>query len=388
MAYWHVKVQDFSGGTTTVRIEAENAEQAARLSGYGPGTILSVDKDVLGNLIAQFTDPKPELNVQQIVLSNLSAMVEAGASGEQAIRALLAKVSYIRYDEKALSHCQTVPEYLRALKFDNMVVLLARAGQESGDLAGALYKAAEYVEEQIKIKEESGRGIMGGILKMAMGIGAMLFLPLLMGPQVEKFMQMKGVKLRPTIFTDILLAIQEFERTYWYLIPIIAIVVFLARKPIWNAVRGLPLFRMWVDIGNIRRALSFISTYAVMIEAKVPTEKAIEMISSEMSGDDQGIFLSIRDRLQEGSFLADALDPELWPESMRSGLANFDRIDESQRTRVLRSIANNLRLEQRAVMRGFERLAGMLGMGTLILAILIAVLGFYSPLVTMSPEMK
>jgi type II secretory pathway component PulF len=370
-----------------VRIEAENAEQAARLSGYGPGTIVSVDKDVLGNLVSQFTDPRPELNVQQIVLSNLSAMVEAGASGEQAIRALLAKVSYIRYDEKSLAHCQTVPEYLRALKFDNMVVLLARAGQESGDLAGSLYKAAEYVEEQIKLKEESGRGIMGGVLKMAMGIGAMLFLPLLMGPQVEKFMEMKGVKLRPTIFTDILLAIQQFERNYWYLIPIIAVAVFVARKPIWNSIKSLPLFRMWVDIANIRRALSFISTYAVMIEAKVPTEKAIEMISAEMAGADRDIFLAIRDRLQEGSFLADALDPELWPESMRSGLANFDRIDESQRTRVLRSIGNNLRLEQRAVMRGFERLAGMLGMGTLILAILIAVLGFYSPLVTMSPEL-
>lgn len=386
MSHWVVTIQDFSGSQKKLRVEAENADQACRAAGFHPSSVLSVDRDTLADVFSSFTSPAPSLNIQQMVLSNLSAMVEAGASGEQAIKALLTKVTYLKYDPESLVNCQTAPEFLRALRFDKMVVLLARAGQDSGDLAGALYRAAQYVEDQIKIKEESGKGITGGLIKIGMGLSAAIILPLVMGPQIENFMGMKGMTMRPNIFTDILLAIMRFEHNYWWLVPIVFAIGFVARKQLFNAIKTYPFFSLWVQLAAIKRGIAFISTYAVMIQAKIPTDKAIAMMASEASIGEKVIYDELLKNIREGSLLADALEPELWPESLRSGMSSFDRINEDQRHKVLLSLSNNLRLEQRALMRAFERIAGVVGMGTLIMAILIGVIGFYLPIITLTPQ--
>jgi type IV pilus assembly protein PilC len=154
--------------------------------------------------------------------------------------------------------------------FDNVFVALVRAGEQSGQLTEVLDELAENLKWQDEIASQTQRALIYPIIVFVVIMGVVFILLTVLVPQLAVTFKTLVPKLPRE--TEILIALSDFVRRWWYLVlgvPIAAVVgAFIAAKTNEK-------FQYWLDgmslklpvLGAIRQkiVLARLSTFFAML---------------------------------------------------------------------------------------------------------------------------
>jgi general secretion pathway protein F len=204
-------------------------------------------------------NPHPRLRA---VLGQLSAAVHGGEGFASAL-----KKSNL-----------ALPEYVHAL---------ARAGEATGDLAGALTRSAEQLEFDERMRGEAREALTYPVILILTGIGAIIFIFSFVVPRFAGILSGRNVDL--PLLSEWVLKTGLFVNAHWmFILVILASVGFGVSlllkddrfKVAATAVLGrLPLLSGWIMGGETARWTSIL---AVLVQSRVPILMALELASTSV----------------------------------------------------------------------------------------------------------
>jgi len=221
-------------------------------------------------------------------LRNLSLVLRAGvplveamedlanSPGDKRLRLIIKElVKRIRAGElfsEALGHYERV--------FPNIVIVLARLGEETGKLDQTLKDAALHLERVQEIIDKTKRALSYPVVILTAMMGALAFWLIYVLPKLFELFKSLGLKEMP-LMTRILFYVVETVKAYWFVVPILISMLYifgalatrsqrlkLAWDALWSAV---PL------VGRVIKAsqLAFFFEYLALL-----TSSGIDVIKS------------------------------------------------------------------------------------------------------------
>jgi general secretion pathway protein F len=199
----------------------------------------------------------------KVALGDLSAAVHGGEGFASALRKSSLKL----------------PEYVHAL---------ARAGEATGDLAGSLTRAAEQLEFDERMRNETREALIYPAILVSVGIAAILFIFSFVVPRFANILRGRNVEL-PWL-SQWVLETGMFVNLYWLEISLtaaalgVSLVFFMResrfRVALVSFAGRLPLLSAWVAGGETARWTSIL---AVLVQSRVPILMALELSSSSVN---------------------------------------------------------------------------------------------------------
>ncbi|OOG23601.1 type II secretion system protein F [Thioalkalivibrio denitrificans] len=205
--------------------------------------------------------------------------------------------------------------------FDDLVVNLVNAGEQSGALEALLDKIATYKEKTESLKAKIKKALFYPTAVIVVGIIVTAILLIFVVPQFQDLFQGFGADL--PVFTLFVIGISEFLQSYWWLILLaLAVAVYGFRE----AHRRSETFRRRLDIlslkipviGEVLRKASiarFSRTLSTMFAAGVPLVEAMDSVAGATGNAlyREGT-LRIRDETAAGTQLQQAMrNTDLFP---------------------------------------------------------------------------
>jgi general secretion pathway protein F len=169
--------------------------------------------------------------------------------------------------------------------FEDLYVNMVRAGEASGNLDAVLFRLAEFLEAQNKLRGKVSSALFYPIVMIVLGIGILGILMVSVVPKVTAIYADTGKALPWN--TQLLIAVSDIVGSYWFLvIPAIVGVVMLFRW--WkNSPKGRPIWdRFWLKVpvmGPLARKVAiarFAKTLATMLASGVPLLRALDIVKS------------------------------------------------------------------------------------------------------------
>ncbi len=188
------------------------------------------------------------------------------------IKDIMKKIRAGELFSEALSHHSKI--------FPNIVIVLARLGEETGKLDQTLRDAALHLERVQEIIDKTKRALSYPVVILTAMMGALAFWLIYVLPKLFELFKSLGLKELP-LMTRILFAAVETVKTYWFVVPLLIFVLFvfgvfatriprlkLAWDILWSAV---PL------VGRVIKAsqLAFFFEYLALL-----TSSGIDVIKS------------------------------------------------------------------------------------------------------------
>ena len=198
-----------------------------------------------------------------------------------------------------------LPEYVGAL---------ARAGEATGDLGGALARCADQLEFEERMKGQAREALIYPVILIFTGIGAILFIFSFVVPRFATILRGRVADL-PWI-SEWVLRIGMFVSGHWpYLLMatavLVTVVAFVLRQPgvrteMVTLLGRLPGFSGWVASAELSR---WTSTLAVLVQSRVPILLSIELAASSVRlAGNRGRLQSVGDDVRLGKRLSTALE--------------------------------------------------------------------------------
>lgn len=201
--------------------------------------------------------------VLKAILEKLSASIHGGA----------------RFSESLESSELVVPRYVYAL---------AKAGEATGDLAGALSRAAEQMEFEARMRGEVREALTYPAILMMTGVGAILFVFSFVVPRFAGILAGRDVDL--PLLSEWVLHSGVFVNDHWAIVALglsmaIAGCVGVVRHPQWRmaimSVLGrLPILSTWIAGSETAR---WTSVLAALLQSRVPILHALELASTSVT---------------------------------------------------------------------------------------------------------
>ena len=295
-------------GWSPISIEA-SGDAGAISAGKGGGSILKME------LFPQ----KVTLKDKNVLFKQMATMVNAGITIAATMDLLAAQI-----ENKTLSTAiaeirdavsggvTTAAAFARHPKiFTNLEIALIRAGEEGGVLDISLARLASFVEAQFSLQKKIKSAMMYPSVIVFFTLVVIVVLCVFIVPLFRKAFANMGVTEMPFL-TSIVFGISDTLKSYWFLIPMPFIAVFIALKQIGKAERGkrvfdrikirLPLMGEIIFKSIMARTFR---TFATLVTAGVSILDAIEMSAgvadNYVIGD---AFRVIRERAQNGIMLS------------------------------------------------------------------------------------
>lgn len=171
-----------------------------------------------------------------------------------------------------------LPEYVHAL---------AKAGEATGDLAGALTRSAEQLEFEERMRGEAREALTYPIILILTGVGAIIFIFSFVVPRFAGILSGRNVDL--PLLSEWVLKTGVFVNAHWMLIiALLAAAGFGVSLLLKNdhfkvaaiaALGKLPLLSNWIMGGETARWTSIL---AVLVQSRVPILMALELASSSV----------------------------------------------------------------------------------------------------------
>ncbi len=200
----------------------------------------------------------------------------ANAPGDEGLKLIIKDlVKRIRAGElfsEALGH--------HARAFPNIVIVLARLGEETGKLDQTLRDAASHLERVQEIIDKTKRALSYPVVILTAMMGALAFWLVYVLPKLFELFKSLGLKELP-LMTRILFAAVEAVKAYWFVVPLVIFVLFVfgvisARIPrlklVWDTLwSAVPV------VGRVIKAsqLAFFFEYLALL-----TSSGIDVIKS------------------------------------------------------------------------------------------------------------
>jgi len=306
-------------GTLEAEIEADALSQLFE-RGYTPLSLraedaLSVEKRRSSSSAIRHTDVIALIRELATLLKSGVGISESfltlqDASAHPRLHAALGELSAkVHGGESFASALQKsslkLPEYTHAL---------ARAGEATGDLAGALTRAAEQLEFDERMRGEAREALIYPSILIATGIGAILFIFSFVVPRFAGILRGRNVDL--PLLSEWVLVTGVFVNEHWFGIAIAlgiagAGIVWLMKDEAYRIklmvlLGKLPLLSTWIAGGETARWTSML---AVLVQSRVPILMALELSSSAVQLPENANRLkSVADDVRLGKRLSEVIE--------------------------------------------------------------------------------
>jgi general secretion pathway protein F len=197
--------------------------------------------------------------------------------------------------------------------FSELYVNMVGAGETSGALELVLFRLADYLENQVQIRNRIRGALMYPAVMTVVGIGVLAVLFTFVIPKfVAIFEELEQALPLPTI---ILISISSFIRSYWYLILLVSGVTLYLLSRYKATPRGqelydrcllrIPVFGRLIMLGIVIR---FTRTLSSLLSSGVPLLKAMDNLTPVVNHSIvSNAISSARESVTEGASLSQPL---------------------------------------------------------------------------------
>lgn len=379
--YYVVQYLDAKGEQASIKVEAGSREEARWHSRIPERRILTVREDVLGQLSYAFEPPGPDRKNQALFMQSLSSSLSSGKTVKQSIEQLFNKNRWLKAKQDKLESCESLADYLEVFRFDHFAILMARAAEKAGEYSGALRSVAQFLLAREKIKSEVSSELKTGLVYILVGTAFFFVVPAFLDNSLQSLMGVgSNGFVKPNRFTNILMALGQFTKNYAWILPVLFLVGFVYRQYVWSALKHLPLFNL-INTKLIQdRSMEFVAVYDMLHRAGYVDSEIIAELMHSTRGSLRSTYQRVYAHLAKSEELSGALAEDEWDESLIEAMQVFNEVDEEQQGFILQSVKETLHLKNVHTSRQISKFLSRIGFTMMILAAVVAVLGFYLPL--------
>lgn len=194
--------------------------------------------------------------------------------------------------------------------FNELYVNMVRAGEASGHVDQVLFRVADYLQKQNKLKNKVVSALMYPLIMVGVGIIVVTVLMTFVVPKIIKLVRMKGEVL--PLPTKMLIAVSDFLRSYWPLL----LAAFAGLFVITGAIRRTKNGRFATDkmmlsspiFGDLfkKQAVSrFAMTMATLLKSGVPVLEGLKIVRTVVDNSVvEAVLTDVHDRIVEGQDIA------------------------------------------------------------------------------------
>ena len=376
-----VQYLDSKGEPASIKVEANTREEARWNSRIPERRIVSVREDMLGQIVFALEPPGPDRKNQALFMQSLSSSLSSGKTVKASIESLMEKNRWLKAKQEKIDACENLADYMSLFRFDHFAVLMARAAEKAGDFSSALRQSAQYLLNREKIKSDVASELKTGIVYILVGLAFFFVVPAFLDNSLQQLMG-KGSDgfVRPNQFTHVLMALGQFTKNYGWIIPILLIVGFFYRRPVWMVLKQLPLFNL-IERKNIEeRSIEFISVYQMLQSAGYVDSEIVSELMQSTRGALKSVYQRVYAHLAKSEELAGALTNDEWDDALIEAMQVFNEVDEQQQNYILEAVKETLNLKNVHTSRQISLFLSRIGFVLMVLAAVVAVLGVYLPL--------
>lgn len=197
--------------------------------------------------------------------------------------------------------------------FGDLYVNLVAAGEAAGNLEGVLFRLADFLEAQNKLRNKVVSALFYPAVMSLMGGGILALLMTTVVPKVTAMYADTGRAL--PIYTQLLILISELFSSYLWLLALIVIAVVVGFRR-WLASENGRLnwdrFVLWLPVfGPLARMVAvsrFAKTLATMLASGVPLLRAMEIVKNVLGNSVlTRVIEEARESIREGESIAQPL---------------------------------------------------------------------------------
>lgn len=382
MLKYSATVRTPRGISAAYPVVSKDRRSAARELGMSPARVLSVKVDGLETVRAMTSiSSGPSPTEQAIFLLNLAAQLTGGKrSIGEVFDAYLARDKRFKPDPIKKEKAIEVEDYLDALAFDRNVIVLAQAGRESGDLPGALKEAANFLQDEEARKGAIFKKLAGGIFYSTSAISMAVFGSMGFAGQLKDMEKSTGLPFNYNLASDVLFGLSYFFSNYGAFVIAALILAVVFRKAILRAGDSYPIISHINRIKRLQRGINFLSLFSLMRRSKKGDRVALEYIAGHASGEDAEIYNRLAAVRARGQPLHSGFREDDWSPTVLAGLGQLEEMDDDSAYQTMRAILSGQKQELVKAGESLATTMQLLGMTSLIIVILVAVIGFMLPI--------
>jgi len=319
------KAKMLSGGLTEGKVEAKDKRAAMeQLRGQKliPLEIFESTQSLV-DIISNLNPFKPKVKPKELVLFSrqLSTLVSAGVPLVQGLSILEEQVESKVF--KVIVH--TIREDIEAGQsitdalskhpgtFEELYVSMIKAGEVGGILDVILERLSSYLEATEELKGKVKSAMMYPLVVSTIASGVTVFLLIFVIPTFQKIFSGFGAEL--PVITQLVIAISEFLKKFWYLLIIIPVGLISGlryyRKTEGGKLTTDKLLLMMPIFGLILKKVAvakFTRTLSTLIKSGVPILQALETVAKTAGNKVIEIaVLTSRESIKEGERIATPL---------------------------------------------------------------------------------
>ena len=379
--YYVVQYLDAKGEQASIKVEASTREEARWHSRIPERRIIAVREDVLGQIAFAVEPPGPDRKNQALFMQSLSSSLSSGKTVKQSVEQLITKNRWLKAKQEKIDDCESLADYLALFRFDHFAILMARAAEKAGDYSHALRQAAQFLLAREKIKSEVSSELKTGLVYIFVGSAFFFVVPAFLDNSLQSLMGIgSNGFVKPNRFTNILMAMGQFTKNYAWIIPLLLLVGFFYRSLVWTVLKRLPLFNLMETKMVQERSIEFVSVYEMLHKAGYVDSEIVAELMRSTRGALRSKYQRVYAHLAKSEELSGALAAEDWDDSLIEAMQVFNEVDEQQQGFILDSVKDTLHLKNVHTSRQISKFLSRIGFAMMVLAAVVAVLGFYLPL--------
>lgn len=332
MANYNYKAKKGVGEIVSGNIEAQSKKEAIeKISALGYLPVYLEESKVFSEFIEPSPNkPKGKTRAREVTVFSrqLSSLLKSGVpilkalniikeqSENQNLKLVLENIyNSIKNGGTFSSALENYPN-----NFPVLYVALVRAGENSGILAGALLRIADYRAKQEEMLSRLRMAMAYPLLMAVVGLATVVFMLTFVMPRLMGIFSNLGQNL--PLPTQILLSVSQALRQWWpWILLILAGIVLFIRKELktktgkayWSILKlHIPIFGKFALKADLA---CFSRTLELLIKSGLPILKAIE-IAIEVLGNEvikEKLAVSLKTLEQGGSFGMSLKDTKLLP---------------------------------------------------------------------------
>lgn len=377
-------VERADGSVNKVRVSTNDVTAVAKQLRVRPASIRSIKPDYFDAVKGIIDRKGLSIDEQAVMLDQIAALLNTKRSPSQIINGILKKEKSTFVDNELFAKAQTIPQFLEAMRFNQNAILLARAGDESGDLKGALRAASKSLFEMAEMRGAVIQRVKGGLIYLILGIGMAILGPYFYGGQLEEIEASMGRTLTHNFFTEYLFFVRGFLIEYWWTIPSALILLYLVRSSIWVKVRRFGPFRIINDLRATARSVNFLLGFSIMLESGKPNREALTIIRENASKADKPVYDSMIMSVNQGTSLGRTFNEDEWPATLVTAMNGFDEMAPKDKLELAESIQRSLKLQLQKLADVLAQRTKFIGTIALATSLVFCIIGFMLPLASVS----
>ena len=198
--------------------------------------------------------------------------------------------------------------------FDNLFVQMVRAGEVGGMLDRVLRRLADFKEKSEKLRTQVKGALTYPIFVIVFALGVIFFITTVVVPQFEKIFKDLGTDELPKI-TQILLSVSNFLQSYWFVVLLIPVLLYLVFKMIRRSPKGQEITDRYglkvprIGLINRKNKIARIArTLGTLINSGVPLLDGLEITRNSVGNRViEDALDRVRNAVKEGEGIAEPM---------------------------------------------------------------------------------